>query len=220
MTAVTAVADTPTRARRGWIGRLLAVAVLVLVGLFAWSGIRVLAAGLSDDRSASEALVVLGASQYDGQPSAVLAARLDHALALYEDGVADRIITVGGKQPGDRFTEAEAGAAYLQDAGVPNEATLAVDAGSDTWTSMQAVAEALGNGTRVTVVTDPAHALRSTEMAAVAGLDAVASPVQDGPAAPVWAQPRYVLRETMGWWAFQWFRWTGNQPGVTAPDAL
>ena len=217
---MTAVAETPTRARRGWFGRLLALVLIAIIGLIAWSGIRVVAAGLSDDRSVSEALVVLGASQYDGQPSAVLAARLDHALALYEAGVADRIITVGGKQPGDRFTEADAGAAYLTEAGVPEEATLAVDSGSDTWTSMQAVAEALGAGTRVTVVTDPAHALRSTEMAAVAGLDAVASPVQEGPAAPVWAQPRYVVRETLGWWAFQWFRWTGNQPGVTAPDAL
>jgi uncharacterized SAM-binding protein YcdF (DUF218 family) len=199
---------------------MLVLAVVVLIGVMAWSTIRVVVAGLSDDRSPTSALVVLGASQYDGQPSAILAARLDHAAALFEAGVADTIVTVGGKQPGDRFTEAEAGAAYLQDAGVPAEATLAVESGSDTWTSVQAVAEVLGSGTRVTVVTDPAHALRSTEMAAVAGLDAVASPVQNGPAAPVWAQPRYVVRETVGWWAFQWFRWTGNQPGVTAPDAL
>src|SRR3954452_14429134 len=72
-----------------------------------------------DARPASDAIVVLGSAQYNGVPSSIFEARLEHALQLYEEGVAPMIVTVGGKAAGDQFTEAEAGADYLANAGVP-----------------------------------------------------------------------------------------------------
>ena len=87
---------------------LLTIAV-VLVGYAAWTVAEVVRNTGADDRNASEAIVVLGAAQYDGTPSPVLRSRLDHALELYEQGVAPEIVLTGSKQEADRFTEAYAG---------------------------------------------------------------------------------------------------------------
>ena len=105
--------------RRRWIGRLVLAAVLALVGYLVLTFVQVLSASRDDDRVRSDAIVVLGAAQYDGTPSPVLRQRLDHALDLYRDGVAGRIVLTGGKQAGDRFTEAYAGYRYLTGRGVP-----------------------------------------------------------------------------------------------------
>ena len=61
---------------------------------------------------------MLGAAQYDGEPSPVFRARLDHAAELYREGVAPRILTIGGGRTGDRTTEGAAGAAYLAADGI------------------------------------------------------------------------------------------------------
>src|SRR5207249_3218966 len=82
------------------------VVVALLVGYFLVTFEQVWSTGRGDDRRASQAIIVLGAAQYDGRPSAVFRARLDHAVALYRDGIAPTIVVTGGKQPGDRFTEA------------------------------------------------------------------------------------------------------------------
>ena len=89
-------------------------------------------------RGPSDAIVVLGAAQYDGRPSPVLAARLDHALELYDDGVAPMIVVTGGRQPGDRFTEATASATYLHEHGVPDAAILRETTGRSSWESLAA----------------------------------------------------------------------------------
>ena len=95
----------------------------------------------------SDAIVVLGAAQYDGRPSPVLAARLDHALDLYRAGVAPIIVVTGGRQEGDRFTEATAGATYLHEHGVPDTAILRETSGRSSWQSL-AAAGPLPQGTR------------------------------------------------------------------------
>src|SRR3712207_8291449 len=84
-----------------------------------------------DWRPGSDAIVVLGSAQYIGVPSSIFEARLEHALDLYEEGVAPVIVTVGGKATGDECTEAEAGRDYLAQAGVPDDALLAVQQGGD-----------------------------------------------------------------------------------------
>src|SRR6185503_9706294 len=81
------------------------------------------------DRQTADAVVVLGAAQYDGQPSSIFAARLKHAAALYDDKLAPRIVTTGGGRPGDAYTEAEAGRRYLIKLGVPPSAVIAVPVG-------------------------------------------------------------------------------------------
>src|SRR3954466_8968354 len=114
-----------------------------------------------DSRPVSDAIVVLGSAQYNGVPSSIFEARLEHALALYEADVAPVIVTVGGKKTGDQFTEAEAGRAYLADAGVPSDALLAVPGGVDTLESMKLVASTFrGRGwTTAVLVTAAWHLL-------------------------------------------------------------
>src|ERR1700730_17855122 len=114
---------------------------LVMVGGTAF---RVWKVARIDDYTKADAIVVLGAAQYSGTPSSVFEARLDQAYKLFKAGVAPRVITVGGKQDGDLYTEAASGKNYLQDRGVPSDKILAVETGSDTLRSIEAVATAMG----------------------------------------------------------------------------
>ena len=150
-----------------------------------------------DDRTPTDALVVLGASQFDGRPSSVLEARLEHAKALFEDGVAPVVVTVGGGRPGDRFTEADAGAAYLQERGV--DEVVAVPEGDNTLRSLEAVERLFAERgwETATLVTDPWHVFRSEAMAEDVGIDARSSPTRAGPSVRTReTQVRYILRET------------------------
>jgi uncharacterized SAM-binding protein YcdF (DUF218 family) len=140
--------------------------------------LQVVRAGRQTDPDRAEAIVVLGAAQYDGRPSPQLAARLDHAVELFADGVASVVMVTGGKQPGDRFTEAEASTDYLVDRGVPEVAIMREDAGRTTYESLDAAADQLLDADldEVVLVTDPYHSLRSRLIAEEVGLDADLSP--------------------------------------------
>ncbi len=140
--------------------------------------IQVMRAGRVQDPDPAEAIIVLGAAQYDGRPSPQLAARLDHVVELYDEGVAPVVMVTGGNQPGDRFTEAEASANYLSDRGVPESAIMRENAGHTTFESLDAAADQLLAAGRddVVVVTDPYHSLRSRLIADEVGLNASVSP--------------------------------------------
>lgn len=161
-------------------------------------------AGHRSDRAVTDAIVVFGAAQFDGEPSPVLKNRLDHALALYKIGIAPRVVTVGGSQPGDRFTEAAAGRNYLRSQGVPSSAVTAVKAGDDTLSSAAAVAEwGKAAGVReITVVSDRAHLARASAMMKSFGFDVRSSGPQTGPGSTM--SSWYVARETAGLLHF-WF---------------
>jgi uncharacterized SAM-binding protein YcdF (DUF218 family) len=149
---------------------------------------------------------VLGASQFNGRPSAVFRARLDHAISLYKSGVAPNVVTVGGARPGDRFSEAVAGRNYLASKGVPSNDVTAVGVGTDTLTSLRAAAKVLhDHGWRHAVlVTDPWHELRSRRIAEDVGIDAATSPARSGPAVHTrGTEIHYIYRETM---AFLYYR--------------
>ena len=172
------VADTQRRRRRKVVRRsILAVVVLVAV-YYAITLVQVYRTGQSDQARAVDAVVVMGAAQYDGRPSPQLAARLDHVVTLYGEGVAPLVIVTGGKQAGDRFTEAESSAQYLVDRGVPADAIVMESAGRTTYQSLAGAAELLAERglDTVLVVTDPYHALRSRLTAEEVGLTAYAAP--------------------------------------------
>ena len=163
-----------------------------------------------DNHPRSDAIVVLGASQYNGRPSAVFAARLNHAKALYDDHVAPRIITVGGKLEGDAFTEARAGQNYLVAHGVPSNDILPVESGNDTLQSVRAVDETFEKRgwDSAVIVTDPWHSLRARTMARDAGIDAQTSPPHAGPLfSHRSTELRYIARETV---AFIYYSIFGN----------
>lgn len=171
-----------------------------------------------DDRVPTDTIVVLGAAQFNGEPSPVLRTRLDHAAELYREGVAPTIITVGGNQPGDLYTEAEAGRNYLVEQGIPAANVIAVGVGNDTIDSLKAVAvQMAGLGSRsATVVSDPTHMARSLSIADRLGIEAHGSPTDSGDGTQVTAE--YVAREATGFLFFlinqQW-----SVPRVIAPLA-
>jgi uncharacterized SAM-binding protein YcdF (DUF218 family) len=188
------------------VRRLVAALVLIPVLVLAGTALRVWWVAREDDRPRSDAIVVLGASQFDGRPSAVFRARLDHAAALYKDGIALRIITVGGGRPGDRFTEAEAGKRYLATQGVTS--VVAVGVGGDTLQSLKGLAKVYGQRGwhSAVLVTDPWHSLRCRRMAQDLGIKAATSPTRSGPAnASTSTEIRYVLRETAAYLYYRIF---------------
>lgn len=185
------------------LSKLVGLVLLLAVAVVVVTAVRVVIAANDDERRASDAIVVLGAAQYNGEPQEYLTARLDHAGDLFAEQVSPRVLTAGGNQPGDEFTEAEAGAAYLQDQGVPGDAILPIGEGTDTLTTMQAVAAVMDERgwASAVVVTDPTHTLRATAMLADQGIDAVGSPTRTGPAndSGLWSAAKYTTRETIGY---------------------
>jgi uncharacterized SAM-binding protein YcdF (DUF218 family) len=159
------------------LGQAFVLVAALLAGYCLFSFWHVWSTGRSDQARPVDAIVVMGAAQYDGRPSPQLAARLDHALELWPEGLAPTIVVTGGNQPGDRFTEAEASARYLLDRGVPEEAILLEEAGSSTYESLRNVSALVGGSVEsVLIVTDPYHALRSRLTAEEVGFRAYVSP--------------------------------------------
>lgn len=168
-----------TRSQRFRAVLWAAVAVVVALGTYGLVSLyQVWSTGRSYQARPVDAIVVLGAAQYDGRPSAQLAARLDEVVRLWPQGFAPVVVVTGGKQPGDRFTEAEASARYLIERGVPEEAILAENEGRTTYESLRAVSALLtARGDRsVLLVTDPFHSLRSRLIAEEVGLEAYVAP--------------------------------------------
>jgi uncharacterized SAM-binding protein YcdF (DUF218 family) len=165
---------------------LLAVTVLACLGIALVTGYatyRVWAQGQRDDQRTADAIVVMGAAQYDGRPSPVFAARLDHAVELYRAGLAPRLIVTGGKADGDRTTEAATARAYALARGVPADAILVEDRSRTTFESIRAVAQVLrAHGlSDALFVSDRPHMLRVLRMAADDGITAWGSPTQTSP---------------------------------------
>jgi uncharacterized SAM-binding protein YcdF (DUF218 family) len=146
--------------------------------------VQVWSATRGDDRTPASAIVVLGAAQWNGKPSPVLQARLDHAVDLYQQGAAKTVVVVGGKQPGDKTTEGKAGYDYLRAKGMPDKALKVEVEGTDTYEELSSTAFILRQakiGNDVVLVTDRYHAYRAEQTAAEVGLDAHVSPVGSDP---------------------------------------
>jgi uncharacterized SAM-binding protein YcdF (DUF218 family) len=200
------------------VGRVVGAFVLAVVLLVVSTATAIWWTARHDSQPHSDAIVVLGSAQYNGVPSSIFEARLEHALELYEDGVAPVVVTVGGKADGDQFTEAASGRDYLAEAGVPEDALLAVEEGVDTLESMRAVGTVFHERgwDSAVLVTDPWHAMRAERMAEDAGITADSSPTRQGPAVQTrTTQFRYILRETA---AYLYYRATGESvagaPGI------
>lgn len=181
---------------RRLVGGTLLVALLLLGGTAA----RVWQFAKHQDTSHSDCIVVMGAAQYNGTPTRWFAARLDQAAAMYRDGVAPTIVTLGGKQEGDVYTEGEAGKKYLEDQGIPANAIVAVGQGADTLSSAQAFSEvARAQGWESTVVvTDPWHALRARTMLRDFGYTVHSAPTRHGPAISRSSEASGIIHETFG----------------------
>jgi uncharacterized SAM-binding protein YcdF (DUF218 family) len=190
----------------GFLRGLIAIAItlLVLLGLVC---VLIVIQGRRDEAQQVGAgqvgaALVLGAAQWNGDPSPVLRARLDHALELYRRGQVRQIILTGGVGAGDTISEAAAGKQYLIDRGMSADALLLEEQGTNTWESLHnAVPLARANRIgAVLLVSDPFHMLRSIKMARDLGLIAYGSPTRSSPIAAGSAEEtRSVLREA---WAY------------------
>jgi uncharacterized SAM-binding protein YcdF (DUF218 family) len=198
--------DAPLRdgssRRRPRIGRVrLAIRVVLVLGGFmvlyvGFTLAQVWYAAGQDSRPTSGAIVVLGAAQYNGKPSPALEARLEHALELYQEGVAPIVVVTGGKRPGDTYTEATSGYNWLRQRGVPDENLRKEVAGTTTWESLSATALFLRNEDirEVVLVSAPTHAFRVRGIAEEVGLVAHVSPADsEGDRASI----RSLARETL-----------------------
>ncbi|MFM7719108.1 MAG: YdcF family protein [Actinomycetota bacterium] len=186
----------------------ISLALLVAVGLVAASAIAVWRAAHTDDASSVlrvDAIVVLGAAQYDGEPSPVFEGRLRHAVLLYEEDRAPVVVVLGGGAPGDDTTEAAAGVAWLADEGVPTDALVASAAGRTTFESLRAVVPLLrARGLEhVFLVSDPWHNLRVKRMARDLGIEGYASATWRSAARSESTRLDGYLRETLAYLAYR-----------------
>ena len=196
------VDDLKSAAVSRWKRRVVRGALVTFVVAFAYYGVtlwQVWSVGNSDQARKVDVIVVLGAAQYDGRPSPQLQARLDHVVQLWNDGFAPLVVVTGGKQPGDRFTEAAASAKYLEANGVDADAILREDQGRSSWESLRAVAALLDQRglKRVLLVSDPFHSLRIRLVAQELGLTAYVSPTRTSPVTGV-AVFGHEMKEAVG----------------------
>ncbi len=159
----------------------------------------------TDEARPVDAIVVMGAAQYNGRPSPVFRARLQHALDLYNAGLAPLIVVTGGKAPDDEFTEGEAAQAWLEERGVPPEVILVENEGRSTWESVQGIPSVFSStrDARMLAVSDGFHLLRSELMLREVGYSAYSSAAPGSPIDP-WSPVEfwYVIREAAAIVAF------------------
>jgi len=185
------------------IFKAIAFLLALIIAIPLISTARVWWTGIHPAEGNAKYAVVLGAAQLNGRPGAVLTARLSQARELYKSKRVEKIITVGFSQPGDRTTEAKAGAAWLRARGVAKNDVIIVSAGVDTYTSTVAYARKVPDKTdQIFVVTDPWHCLRAVTMARDLALRATCVPVEKGPNTLENASSRYLLREAGAYLAY------------------
>ena len=181
-----------------WPLRIGAGVALLVAAYLGVTFVQVVQASRSDDAERAQAIVVFGAAQYNGTPSPVLRARLDHAAKLYERGYADRLVVTGGRLPEDRFSEAGASARYLRSKGVPDSSILREVQGRTSWESLASTARILRRRglTDVVLVSDGFHSARIGAMASELGLKAHTSPTTTSPITGAETLP-YLGKETV-----------------------
>lgn len=179
---------------------LIGLGILATGTTLAIVSLAIYAQARTDDRAPADALLVLGAAQRSGFPSRAFRARLDHAATLFQQGYSPFIVIVGGSASPLEPSEAEVGARYLQEKGIPPGALLAVPQGRNTWQSLEAASPFLREHRvqRVLLVSDGFHLFRSKMMMRKLGFDAVSSPTPTSPIRPGSAlEYWYIAREAV-----------------------
>jgi uncharacterized SAM-binding protein YcdF (DUF218 family) len=179
--------------------RLVALVVTVLVVYLAVTAVQVWLTSRRYQPHHAGAIVVMGAAQYDGVPSPDLRARLDEAGLLWHQGYATTIMVTGSKQPGDRYTEAEASDRYLTTVAKVPAVDILEAGGNDSWENLADAAPTLlaRGDTSVLIVTDPFHEDRSLAIASSLRLDPSPTPTRTSPITGMATVP-YFAKETVG----------------------
>ena len=178
--------------------RLALLLVAALVTYLLVTAAQVWLTSRHSDATASQAIVIMGAAQYNGVPSPDLLARDQEALSLYRRQLAKVVVVTGSKEPGDNYTESQASAMWLEANGVPASSVVEVG-GDDSWGNLSDAADALHQRgmESVLIVTDGFHEDRSLAIATDVGLLARPVPARDSPISG-WATVPYFAKETLG----------------------
>lgn len=196
------MAGKSTISSRGLARRVLlaaaAVAALVLA-VFLVTAVRIGAFGMVDETRPADTAIVLGAAVVGDEPTPVFAARIDHAIGLYREGMVDTIIFTGARSPEDELSEAEAARRYALARGVPADAILTEEASRITSENIANAAQIMRQHDLASalVVSDPPHMLRSVRMARDAGIDAASSPTPTSRYQTLATQFPFIARETV-----------------------
>jgi uncharacterized SAM-binding protein YcdF (DUF218 family) len=180
---------------------------LVVLGGAAWVVylyLQIEAYAQRDEARPADAIAVFGAAEYDGRPSPVLRARLDHGLALYQEKLAPLLITLGGGDPTDHHSEGAVGKDYLVAHGVPESAIIAETRSSDTRESAErlAVIARANHLTRIVVVSDGTHLFRIHALCAASGLTVYTSPRRES-RTPFMTRATRLLHEILSYTAYR-----------------
>jgi uncharacterized SAM-binding protein YcdF (DUF218 family) len=181
-----------------WVLQRIVIILIVIGGYFAFTAAQVWLTSRHHDARPVQAIVVMGAAQYDGVPSPDLVARLQEASVLWQRHLATTMVVTGSKQAGDQFTEAHASAVWLEQHGVPALDVVEVG-GDDSWKNLSLAAAALHQRgmTKILIVTDGFHEDRSLAIASNVGLQAWPAPATSSPIKG-WATFPYYAKETVG----------------------
>lgn len=180
--------------------RLLYAVAILLIAIWASFVVAIVDAGRRDQAASADAIIVLGAAQYEGRPSPVLRARLDHAVSLWKLGLAPRVIVTGGEGVGDTTSEAAVGMRYLVQRGVPAESISMDTEGLTTSQSMVAARRLLSTKSypSVLIVSDPFHMLRLAILARRLHMIPLLSPTRTSPISTRPSQQlKYVMAESI-----------------------
>lgn len=175
------MAERPSTKQHIWIVRIVSIAIVVLIvgtlGWSAWVYGQIYQFAGRDQAGPADAIAVFGAAEYDGRPSPVFRARLDHAAALYNRGIAPLIIALGG-DGGDQFSEGGVGREYLMSVGIPESAIIAETESRSTAEAARRLAAIARTNSfrRLVVVSDDTHLFRIHAICAANGLDVLTSP--------------------------------------------
>jgi len=178
----------------------VAIAASALLVYLAYLSVRIQQQSVREEARPADVILVLGAAEYRGRPSPVLKARLDHALALYQQRLAPRIMTTGGAGGDPVFTEGGVGRSYLIGHGVPSEAIIVETEGDSTVSSVSLAGEILRRMelNSVIVVSDGYHIYRVKEMLEAQGLRVYGSPRKEHIPEPLHDQWNY-LKQAIGY---------------------
>jgi uncharacterized SAM-binding protein YcdF (DUF218 family) len=176
--------------------RIVIAVVAVLLVYFGITAVQVYLTSRQSDPAPSQAIVIMGAAQYNGVPSPDLLARLEEAYSLYQKHLAPLFVATGAKEPGDNFTEAWSEATWLENKGVPAKAVLQVG-GRTTWQSLNLASKLMKEHDirDVLIVTDGFHEDRCMAIATELGFQARPVPATNSPITG-WSAFPYFMKET------------------------
>ena len=187
----------PARKGRAWLFSSF-VPLFVVAAVFGWLAHAVMHDARQEQLQQADAIVVFGAAEYDGRPSPVFRARLDHAYSLFRTGLAPVVITTGGAAADPNFSEGGVGHDYLMRRGVPESALIAETQASDTAESAARLAVIMrANGMNSCIaVSDAYHVFRIRKMLENEGLRVYVAPRPDSQPRSLYQRGIAVLRES------------------------